>query len=55
MSHCKNNSVRDTAIGKRWICSNSERRAGSAGGGPSHVLALECGVVGFPELGDFIC
>ena len=24
MSHCKN-SVRDTAIGKRWICSDSER------------------------------
>ena len=25
MSHCKKNSVRETAIGKRQICSDSER------------------------------
>ena len=27
MSHCKKNSVRDKAIGKRWICSDSERNS----------------------------
>ena len=55
MSHCKN-SVRDTVIGKRWICSDSERSTlhrvwaiteESAG-------AMECGVASFLELGEFI-
>ena len=25
MAHCKKNSVRDTAIGERWVCSDLER------------------------------
>ena len=25
MFHCRKNSVRDTVIGKKWICSDSER------------------------------
>ena len=25
MSHCQENSVRDKVIGKKWICSDSER------------------------------
>ena len=47
MSHCKN-SARDTAIGKRWICSAVE-------GGECSAVAVEYGVVSFCELGDFIC
>ena len=56
MSYCKN-SVRDTKIGKRCICWDSERSTlhrvwaiteESAG-------AMECGVASFFELGDFTC
>ena len=56
MSHCKN-SIRDTVIGKKWICSDSERST-------LHrvwviteesTVAIECGVVRFYELDDFIC
>ena len=57
MSHCKKNSVRDTAIGNRCICLDLERSTlhrvwafaeDSAG-------AMECDLVSFPGLGGFIC
>ena len=55
-SHWKKNSVRDTVIGKRWICSDSERSTlhrvwGLAEGEwGSHGMCLV-----FYELDDFIC
>ena len=56
MSHCKN-SVGDTVIGKRWICSDSERST-LCGCGPlqrASVSAMEYGVASFCDLGEFIC
>ena len=41
MSHYKKNSARDIAIGKRWICSDSERSTLHR----VSVVAVECGVV----------
>ena len=56
MSHCKN-SVRDTEIGKRWICSDSERstlcRVWAMAEGK--CFCHGCGVARFGELGEFIC
>ena len=56
ISHCKN-SVRDTVIGKRWICSDSEKRTFHRVWAITEEseVAMECGVVSFFELGDFIC
>ena len=56
-SHWKKNSVRDTVIGKRWICSDSERST-LCGCGPlqrASVSAMEYGVASFCDLGEFIC
>ena len=44
MSHCKKNSVRDKAIGKRWICSDSERST------PHRVWAIAEGGYGGHEM-----
>ena len=54
MSHCKN-SVRDTMIGNRWICSDLERgtiqECGPLQSGVpwqwNVVWVMECGVVSF--------
>ena len=56
MSHCKN-SVRVTVIGKRWICSDSERSTLHRVWAITEdsVWAMECGVVSFFKLGEFIC
>ena len=54
MSHCKN-SVGDTVIGKRWICSDSERSTLQERGPSQREAAMEYGVVSFRGLGDFIC
>ena len=56
ISHCKN-SVRDTVIGKRWICLDSEKRTLHRVWAITEEseVAMECGVVSFCELGDFIC
>ena len=51
MSHCKN-SLRDTVIGKKWICSDLERGTLQECG-PSqrmNVVAMECAVVSFHML-----
>ena len=56
MSDCKN-SVRDTEIGKKRICSDSERSTLHRVWAITEetAAAMECGVVSFQELGDFIC
>ena len=56
MSHCKN-SVRDTAIGKRWICSDSERSTLQREWAITEGKCCDhgCGVVRFCKLGEFIC
>ena len=48
MSHCKKNSVRNTAIGKRWVFSDSERSTFQECGPSPRVsaMAMECGEVG---------
>ena len=53
----KINSVRDTAISKRWICSDLERSTVQECGPLQRVsaVAMECDVVSFHKLGDFIC
>ena len=55
MFHCKN-PVTDTAIGKRWICSESEKSTCHKVWAIAEKteVAMECGVVSFPELSDFI-
>ena len=57
MSHYKKNSARDIAIGKRWICSDSERSTLHKVWAITEETAvtMECGVVSCGELGDFIC
>ena len=35
------NSVRDTAIGKRWICSDLEKSTGEGNGNPLQYSCLE--------------
>jgi len=56
MFHCKN-SVRDTVIGKRWTCLDSGRitlhRVWAIT--EKSAVAMECGVVSFCGLGDFMC
>ena len=57
MSHFQN-SVRDTAIGKRWICLDSERSTLHRVWAITKVsvVAMELvWLVFFFELGDFIC
>ena len=56
MSHRKN-SVRDTAIGKRWICLDSERSTLHRVWAiiEESAEAMEYDVVSFLRLGDFIC
>ena len=56
MSHCKN-SVRDTKIGKRCICSYSERSTLHRVWAITEesAVALECGLSIFCQLGEFIC
>ena len=54
MSHCKN-SVRDKAIGKRWICLDSERSILQERGPSQRGVAMEYDVVSFHRLGDLIC
>ena len=49
------NSMRDTAIGKRWICLDSERSTLQERGPSQREAAMEYGVVSFRGLGDFIC
>ena len=51
------NSMRDTAIGKRWICLDSERSTLHRVWAITEesAVAMECGVVSFCGLGDFIC
>ena len=49
MSHCKKSSVRNTAIGKGWICLDAERST-LQDCGPSlraSAMDMECGEVGF--------
>ena len=55
MSHCKN-SVRDTAIGKSWVCLDSERSTHHRVWAITEecTVAMECGVVSFCKLRDFI-
>ena len=55
MSHCKN-SVRDTAIGNRWIYSDSEKSTCHRVWAIAEEMevAMECDVVSFLELSDFI-
>ena len=49
--------MRDTVIGKRWICSDSEKRTFHRVWAITEEseVAMECGVVSFLGLGDFIC
>ena len=56
MSHCKN-SVGDTVIGKRWICSDSERSTLHRVWAITEesAVGMECGVASFFELSDFTC
>ena len=56
MSHCRKNSVRDTVIGKRQICSNSERSTvhKMCHHRGRRVATMKC-VVSFCKLADFIC
>ena len=56
MSHYKN-PVRDAVIGKRWICSDSDRSTLHRVWAITEesAAAMECGVASFQELGDFIC
>ena len=56
MSHCKN-SVTDTAIGKKWICLDSERSTLHSVWAITEesAVAMECVVVRFCQLDDFIC
>ena len=56
MSHCKN-SVRDLAIGKRWVCLDSERSTFHRVWAITEetTVAVECGIASFFELGDFMC
>ena len=56
MSHCKN-SVRDTKIGKRWICSYSERSTLHRVWAITEesAVAVECDVAIFCQLGELIC
>ena len=44
MSHNKN-SVRDREIGKRWICSDSERSTHQECGPSQRGVAMECDVL----------
>ena len=44
MSHCKKNLVRHKAVGKRWICSDSERST------PHRVWAIAEGEYGGHEM-----
>ena len=56
MPHCKKFSERHSEVRGRFA--PIQRKAHSAGYGPLQrvsVEAMECGVVGFCMLGDFIC
>ena len=57
MSHCRKNSVRDKAIGKKWVYSDTERGTLHRQCGPSQRanVATKCSMVSFHSLGNFIC
>ena len=56
MSHCKNVSE-SIAVGKGWVCSDSERSTFHRVWAISEesAEAMECDVVSFLRLGDFTC
>ena len=56
MCHCKH-SVRDTAIGNRWIYSDSEKSTCQRVWAIAEEteVGVECDVASFCELGEFIC
>ena len=49
--------MRDTVIGKRWICSDLERSTLHRVWNITKAseVAMECAIVRFCELGDFKC
>ena len=56
MYHHRKNSVKDKVIGKKWICSDSERNTLYRQCGPSRRVSVptKSGVVSSYRLGNFI-
>ena len=56
MSHCRNNSVRDKGIGKKWVYSDTERSTVHRQCEPLQRanVAVEGSVASFYRLGNFI-